>query len=126
MALEENLQLLAFSELYLSGYASDPGRVRQLAEPLHGPSLMRVADCAHREGVAIASPYAERARVAGEVHFYDAIDLVDATGTQLKTCCKTHLCNRSVVDGSNEKGAPCRAPLGRLQGLGSRCPGRSL
>jgi hypothetical protein len=27
---------------------------------------------------------------------------------------------------SNEKGAPCRAPLGRLQGLGSRCPGRGL
>lgn len=26
----------------------------------------------------------------------------------------------------NEKGAPYRAPLGRLQGLGSRCPGRGL
>jgi hypothetical protein len=26
----------------------------------------------------------------------------------------------------NKKGAPCRTPLGQLQGLGSRCPGRGL
>lgn len=84
-------QLLAFPELYLSGYASDPARVRQLAEPLDGPSLQRVAACARRQGLAIACPYAERALVAGEERFYDAIALVDSSGTLLKNYRKTHL-----------------------------------
>jgi hypothetical protein len=35
-------------------------------------------------------------------------------------------CSNNCRKGANEKGAPCRAPFGRLQGLGSRCPGRGL
>jgi uncharacterized protein (TIGR00106 family) len=35
-------------------------------------------------------------------------------------------CSNRCRKEANEKGAPCRAPLGRLQGLGSRCPGRGL
>lgn len=84
-------QLLAFPELFLSGYASEPQRVRQLAEPVDGPSLERVAACARRHGLAIACPYAERALLGGQERFYDAIALVDADGTLLKNYRKTHL-----------------------------------
>lgn len=84
-------QLVAFPELFLSGYASDPERVRQLAESVGGGSLERVAACARRHGVAIACPYAERAQVGGRERFYDAIALFDAAGALLKNYRKTHL-----------------------------------
>jgi predicted amidohydrolase len=78
---------------------------------------MRVADCAHREGVAIACPYAERARVAGEERFYDAIALVDATGTLLKNYRKTHLCNRRVAGQLQWKGRPVSGALWPVAGI---------
>ncbi|WP_216905348.1 carbon-nitrogen hydrolase family protein [Synechococcus sp. CCY 0621] len=85
------VQLLAFPELYLTGYIVTPAIVRELAEPVDGPSLRRVAAAARQHGLAVACPYAERATVAGEVHFYDAIALFDRDGTLLRNYRKTHL-----------------------------------
>lgn len=85
------VQLLAFPELYLSGYIVTPELARQLAEPLDGPSLRRVADCARRHGLAIACPYPERATVAGKERFYDAIALFGSDGSLLRNYRKTHL-----------------------------------
>ena len=90
-AAELHVQLLAFPELYLSGYIVTPELARQLAEPLDGPSLQRVAACARRHGLAIACPYPERAQVAGEERFYDAIALFGADGCLLRNYRKTHL-----------------------------------
>ncbi len=85
------VQLLAFPELYLSGYIVTPELARALAEPVDGPSLQRVAACARRHGVAMACPYPERAVVAGEERFYDAIALFGGDGTLLRNYRKTHL-----------------------------------
>ncbi|MEB3320191.1 MAG: carbon-nitrogen hydrolase family protein [Cyanobium sp.] len=85
------VQLLAFPELYLSGYIVTPALARALAEPVDGPSLRRVAACARRHGLAIACPYPERARVAGEERFYDAIALFGSDGSLLCNYRKTHL-----------------------------------
>lgn len=90
-AVELQVQLLAFPELYLSGYIVTPELARQLAEPVDGPSLRRVAACARRHGLAIACPYPERAMVAGGERFYDAIALFAADGTLLCNYRKTHL-----------------------------------
>jgi predicted amidohydrolase len=91
VAAGHGVQLLAFPELYLSGYIVTPAIARQLAEPVDGPSLGRVAGAARRHGLAVACPYAERAAVAGEERFYDAIALFDRDGTLLRNYRKTHL-----------------------------------
>ncbi len=91
LAAGHGVQLLAFPELYLTGYIVTPSIVRQLAEPVEGPSLRRVAAAARRHGLAVACPYAERATVAGEERFYDAIALFDKGGRLLRNYRKTHL-----------------------------------
>lgn len=91
LAAMQQVQLLAFPELYLSGYIVTPELARALAEPLDGPSLRRVAAAARCHRLAIACPYPERARVAGEERFYDAIALFDRDGSLLRNYRKTHL-----------------------------------
>lgn len=91
IASSHQVQLLAFPELYLSGYIVTPELARHLAEPMDGPSLQRVAAAARRHGLAIACPYPERAVVAGEERFYDAIALFDHQGMLLRNYRKTHL-----------------------------------
>jgi len=91
LAAAQGVQLLAFPELYLSGYIVTPELARQLAEPVDGPSLQRVARTARRHGLALACPYPERAVVAGEERFYDAIALFGADGSLLRNYRKTHL-----------------------------------
>ena len=85
------VQLMAFPELYLTGYSVTPELARGLAEPVHGPSLQRVAAAARNHGLAVACPYAERAMVAGQERFYDAIALFGADGSLLRNYRKTHL-----------------------------------
>jgi predicted amidohydrolase len=91
VAAGHGAQLLAFPELYLSGYIVTPDLARALAEPVDGPSLQRVAATAHRHGMALACPYPERAMVAGQERFYDAIALFAADGKLLRNYRKTHL-----------------------------------
>ena len=91
LAAGHGAQLLAFPELYLSGYIVTPELAQQLAEPVDGPSLQRVAAAARRHGLAIACPYPERATVAGKERFYDAIALFGADGQLLRNYRKTHL-----------------------------------
>ena len=83
--------LLAFPELYLSGYSLTPKLARQLAEPVDGPSLKRVAATARRHGLAVACPYPERAVVGGRERLYDAIALFGVDGNLLRNYRKTHL-----------------------------------
>lgn len=90
-AAELQVQLLVFPELYLSGYIVTPALARELAEPMDGPSLQRVAACARQQQLAIVCPYPERAWVAGEERFYDAIALFGPDGTLLRNYRKTHL-----------------------------------
>ena len=91
LAATQQVQLLAFPELYLSGYIVTPELARHLAEPVDGPSLQRVARAARTQRLAIACPYPERAWVGGEERFYDAIALFAADGSLLRNYRKTHL-----------------------------------
>jgi predicted amidohydrolase len=91
IAARQGAHLLAFPELYLSGYIVTPEVARQLAEPVEGASLARVAAAARRHGLALACPYPERAQVGGEERFYDAIALFGPEGQLLRNYRKTHL-----------------------------------
>jgi predicted amidohydrolase len=91
IAASHGAHLLAFPELYLSGYIVTPELARLLAETVDGPSLRRVAAAARRHGLALACPYPERAVVGEEERFYDAIALFGPEGSLLRNYRKTHL-----------------------------------
>lgn len=91
IAAAQQVQLLVFPELYLSGYLLTPDAVCTLAESVEGPSLARVAAAARRHGLAVCCPYPERATVGGVERFYDAMALFGADGCLLRNYRKTHL-----------------------------------
>ncbi|MBK1646398.1 nitrilase [Thiocapsa imhoffii] len=91
LACAHEAQLVAFPELYLSGYAVPPDRLHALAMDTTAAPLQEVAAIAAEQRVGIICPYPERARVAGEIHYYDAIALFGPDGTLLKNYRKTHL-----------------------------------
>jgi predicted amidohydrolase len=91
IAAGQGAQLVAFPELYLSGYSLTPELAWQLAEPVGGPSLRRVAAAARRHGLAVACPYPERAVVGGREQLFDAIALFGPDGSLLRNYRKTHL-----------------------------------
>ena len=91
IAAAQDVQILVFPELYLSGYLLTPVAVSSLAESVEGPSLTRVAAAARRHGLAVCCPYPERAIVGGVERFYDAIALFGADGSLLRNYRKTHL-----------------------------------
>lgn len=83
--------VIAFPELFLSGYALNPTLVRELAEPVDGPHLTRIAEAAAEHGIAIVCPYPERATQYGTTHYYDAIAVFGPDGGLRVNYRKTHL-----------------------------------
>jgi predicted amidohydrolase len=63
-AKKYDIQLISFPELYLEGYTLTPELLQQLAEPVDGPSISRVAAIAKAHHISIICPYAERANDA--------------------------------------------------------------
>lgn len=91
IALDYGAQLISFPELYLSGYAVPPDRLHALAMENNGMILERVAAIAAAKAIGIICPYPEKASVAGETRYYDAIALFGPDGVLLKNYRKTHL-----------------------------------
>lgn len=90
-AKKYDVQLISFPELYLEGYTLTPKLVQQLAEPVDGPSISRVAAIARAYHLSIICPYAERDNRGREAQYYDAIAILDADGSLLLNYRKTHL-----------------------------------
>ena len=90
-AKKYDVQLISFPELYLEGYTLTPELVQQLAEPVDGPSISRVAALARTYHISIICPYAERDNRGGEVRYYDTIAVLGADGSLLHNYRKTHL-----------------------------------
>jgi predicted amidohydrolase len=86
-----HVQLISFPELYLAGCTLTPELVQQLAEPVDGPSLSRVAAVARAHHISIICPYAERDARGEAVRYYDAIAVLGTDGTLLHNYRKTHL-----------------------------------
>ncbi|MBK1648718.1 carbon-nitrogen hydrolase family protein [Rhabdochromatium marinum] len=91
VALSFGAQLISFPELYLSGYAVPPEQLYALAMSPDDEPLSQVAAIAREQGIGIICPYPERAEVAGETRYYDAITLFGPDGSLLKNYRKTHL-----------------------------------
>jgi len=101
-----DVQLIAFPELYLSGYALSPELAQKLAEPVDGPHLQKVRAHARDIGIAILCPYPERAEVRGEEKLFDSMALFDARGELLLNYRKTHLFGRAEHDNWAEGDGP--------------------
>ena len=86
-----DVQLISFPELYLEGYTLTPALLQQLAEPVDGPSIARVAAIAKAHHLSIICPYAERDDTGEAVRYYDAIAVLSAEGVLLHNYRKTHL-----------------------------------
>ena len=84
-------QLISFPELFISGYDLTPETGHDLAMEVDSPWMRKVAEVAKEKEIAIICPYPEKAQVAGETRFYDAIAMFDRDGTLLKNYRKTHL-----------------------------------
>ncbi len=89
-AIEEGARrgarLMAFPELFLTGYFVRD-RLAELAEPVDGPSIVRLANAARSYRMVVIVGFAER---DGDV-FYDAAAVIDATGQILGSYRKVHL-----------------------------------
>lgn len=83
--------VIAFPELFLSGYGITVDLLHKIAEPMDGPHLQKVAEAAKANAITIVCPYPERAEEDGETHFYDAIAVFGPDGKRLVNYRKTHL-----------------------------------
>jgi predicted amidohydrolase len=83
--------VIAFPELFLSGYSLNPTLVAQVAEPVDGPHLTQVAEAAKTHGIAIVCPYPELGEEHGETHYYDSIAFFGPDGALLFNYRKTQL-----------------------------------
>lgn len=83
------LDLALLPEACLTGYVSPAGDfdLTPQAEPLGGPTCQRLADLAHRRGVALAAPLVERAP-DGRCH--NAYVVLDASGQRVAHYRKRH------------------------------------
>jgi len=90
IAKERGVQLLSFPELYVPGYTLSPKEARKVAEFVDGPSITRACRIASELKMAMLVPYAEKAKVDGQIKYYDSIAVINEKG-KLVTCYKkTH------------------------------------
>ncbi|MGD9510939.1 MAG: carbon-nitrogen hydrolase family protein [Geminicoccaceae bacterium] len=80
--------LLIAPEMFLSGYAIGPERVRSLAEPVSGSSAARAAAIARDADIALLYGYPE---LGEDGQVYNAALLLDRSGVPLANHRKTHL-----------------------------------
>jgi predicted amidohydrolase len=87
-AAVDNVRLLLFPEMFLSGYNIGSSAVHRLAEPHDGVSAQAVKQIAREFEVAILYGYPER---AAPDTVFNAVQLIDAGGVFMANYRKTHL-----------------------------------
>lgn len=87
-AARDGAGLLICPEMFLTGYAIGPERVRALAEPIDGRSAARAAAIARDAGIALLYGYPE---LGEDGLVYNAALLLDRHGRRLANHRKTHL-----------------------------------
>lgn len=79
--------LVIFPEMALTGYNIGAARVRDLAQPRDGAMVRALGDMARRHAIGVLCGFPE----ADGAQVYNAVALVDGTGTLLSVCRKVHL-----------------------------------
>ncbi len=92
------IQLLAFPELFVTGYTLSHEDVKNVAETKDGESVSMARTLAEKHNLGIILPYAEMAEVDGVVRYYDSIAVIDEKGELLDSYRKTHLYGQQERD----------------------------
>ncbi len=87
-AAQWEVELLVLPEMFLSGYNIGVEAARTLAQASDGANAEQVAQIARQFGLAIVYGYPERDE---QGNVYNAVQLIDRTGTRLGNYRKTHL-----------------------------------
>lgn len=101
-AIQYGVGLLAFPELFVTGYTMGPDWVEKVAEYQEGPSIRHACKTAKNNGIALLLPYVERADTAEGIRYYDSIAVIDERGILLDSYRKTHLYGRQERDNFDE------------------------
>jgi predicted amidohydrolase len=110
-AATENVQLIVFPEMYLTGYALQDAL--QHAQLPDGPFLTEVRQMAKHDRMAIALGYPELDRQSGKI--YNSICLVDKDGSLRGIQRKTHLYgNEKALFQAGDKIQSFDTSLGRI------------
>lgn len=88
-AADFRAQLLVLPEMWTTGYGLDDGVIRDLAEPVDGPSIRRGREIAREAGMAVVLPFPELDPATDRV--YNSAAIIDHEGLVLHTHRKTHL-----------------------------------
>ncbi len=88
LAAGRGADLVMLPELFLTGYFTRE-RTGQMAEPLDGPSLSAIRECARRYGIMVLIGFAERDPASGLL--YDSVCLIGRDGGTAGCYRKTHL-----------------------------------
>jgi predicted amidohydrolase len=80
-AKEQGAEFIVFPEMALVGYGSDKQKVRELAEPIPGPSTERIGTLAGVFNIWVVVGMPEYDPKTGE--FYDAAAIIDPSGNTL-------------------------------------------
>lgn len=86
-AAGQDVDLVVFPEMMLTGYGIGAEAVSRLAEPVDGPSGQSVAEMAHQHGVAVCFGHPERDGQA----VFNSVSLVSESGERLTGGRKMHL-----------------------------------
>lgn len=89
-AARQDVDLVVFPEMMLTGYGIGAEAVQRLAEPADGPSAQAVAAASRRHGIAVCYGYPERGE-GPDGPVYNSVSLVDETGTRIAGGRKLHL-----------------------------------
>ena len=88
LASDNGAAAILFPELFLTGYSLGKQAV-EMAEPMDGPSLRKVAQLAKSHSIAVLMGYAERSPDGR--HAFDAVFIADAHGQVAGSYHKIHL-----------------------------------
>ena len=97
-AIKYRVQLLAFPELYVTGYTMGPDRVRKVAEYRDGPTVQHACRTAKNNGLALLFPYVEKVDASDGTRYFDSIAVIDERGVLLDSYQKTHLYGQQEHD----------------------------
>jgi predicted amidohydrolase len=98
LAARHGVGLLAFPELFVTGYTMDPDWVSKVAEFADGPSVTQASYAAAERNMSILLPYVEKAEADYAMAYYDSIAVINEKGELLESYRKTHLYGQQERD----------------------------
>ncbi len=98
IAKTQGIQLLAFPELYVTGYTLSPDEAKKVAEFSSGTSITRARKIGAKLKMAMLVPYAEKVKTKDGLLYFDSIALINEKGELVTSYKKTHLYGQQERD----------------------------